>query len=102
MSFCSFNPSGCQLAQKVTNKYAATTGETKGILIEKAGSKYSPTAALDNTFLNQMEEIDDQISTWQSKMSDQVDYYTNKFTQLELLIQQMNSQSSTLAGLMGG
>lgn len=88
--------------QKVTNRYAATTGATKGILIEKAGSKYSPTAALDNALLDQMNEIDDQIETWQSKMSDKVDYYTNKFTQLEMLIQQMNSQSSTLAGLMGG
>ena len=88
--------------ETIVDRYARTTGDVKGILIEKAGSKYSPTAALDNTFLNQMEEIDDQISTWQSKMSDQVDYYTNKFTQLELLIQQMNSQSSTLAGLMGG
>ena len=88
--------------QKVTNRYAATTGATKGILIEKAGSKYSPTAALDNTLLDQMNEIDDQIETWQNKMSDKVDYYTNKFTQLEMLIQQMNSQSSTLSGLMGG
>lgn len=88
--------------QKVTDRYAATTGATKGILIEKAGSKYSPTAALDNALLDQMNEIDDQIETWQSKMSDKVDYYTNKFTQLEMLIQQMNSQSSTLAGLMGG
>ena len=88
--------------QKVTNRYAATTGATKGILIEKAGSKYSPTAALDNTLLDQMNEIDDQIETWQDKMSDKVDYYTNKFTQLEMLIQQMNSQSSTLSGLIGG
>lgn len=88
--------------QKVTDRYAATTGATKGILIEKAGSKYSPTAALDNALLDQMNEIDDRIETWQSKMSDKVDYYTNKFTQLEMLIQQMNSQSSTLAGLMGG
>ena len=60
--------------QKVTDRYAATTGATKGILIEKAGSK----------------------------MSDKVDYYTNKFTQLEMLIAQMNSQSSSLAGMMGG
>ncbi len=88
--------------QKVTDRYASTTGAVKGILIEKAGSQYSSTAALDNALLNQMEEIDEQISKWQTKMSDQVDYYTNKFTQLEMLIQQMNSQSSTLSGLMGG
>ena len=84
------------------DKYAGTTGATKGILIEKAGSQYSPTAALDNTLLNQMKEIDEQIEKWQDKMSNKVDYYTNKFTQLEVLIQQMNSQSSTLSGLMGG
>ena len=84
------------------DKYAGPTGATKGILIEKAGSQYSPTAALDNTLLNQMKEIDEQIEKWQDKMSNKVDYYTNKFTQLEVLIQQMNSQSSTLSGLMGG
>lgn len=88
--------------QEVTDRYAATTGAVKGILIEKAGSKYAPTAALDNTILDQMEELDKQIATWQSKMSDKVDYYTNKFTQLEMLINQMNSQSSALAGLTGG
>ena len=88
--------------QKVTDKYAATTGAVKGILIEKAGSQYSPTAALDNTMLDRIDEIDRQIETWQSKMSDKVDYYTNKFTQLELLINQMNSQSAALAGLSGG
>ncbi len=35
-------------------------------------------------------------------MSDRVDFYTNQFTQLELLINKMNSQSSMLAGLSGG
>ena len=88
--------------QKVTDKYAATTGAVKGNLIEKAGSQYAPTAALDNTMLNKMEEIDVEIEKWQDKMSDKVDYYTNKFTQLELLINQMNSQSSTLSGLTSG
>ncbi len=86
----------------ITDKYAATTGDVKGILIEKAGSKYSPSAALDNTLLDQMKDVEEEISKWQDKMSNKVDYYTNKFTQLELLINQMNSQSSALAGLMGG
>ena len=88
--------------QKVTDRYAATTGATKGILIEKAGSKYSPSAALNNTLLEQMKDIDKQVDKWQAKMSDKVDYYTNKFTQLEMLIAQMNSQSPSLAGMMGG
>lgn len=86
----------------ITDKYAATSGDVKGILIEKAGSKYSPTAALDNELLRQMKDVEEEITKWQDKMSNKVDYYTNKFTQLELLINQMNSQSSALAGLMGG
>ena len=35
-------------------------------------------------------------------MSDQIDRYTTKFTRLEQLIAEMNSQSSALMGLMGG
>ena len=88
--------------QKVTDRYAATTGATKGILIQQAGSQYAPTAALNNTMLSKMQDVDEEIERWQEKMADQVDRYTNKFTQLEMLINQMNSQSSALAGLMGG
>ena len=88
--------------QEITDRYAATTGDTKGILIEKAGSQYSPSSALDNTLLKQMQDVEEEISKWQDKMSDQVDYYTNKYTQLEMLINEMNSQSSALSGLLGG
>ena len=35
-------------------------------------------------------------------MSDQIDRYTTKFSKLEQLIAEMNSQSSALMGLMGG
>lgn len=88
--------------QEVTDRYASTTGATKGILIEKAGSKYAATSALNNTMQEKLEDLDEQIARWQDKMSNKVDYYTNKFTQLEVLINQMNSQSSALAGLTGG
>ena len=88
--------------QEVTDRYASTTGATKGILIEKAGSKYATTSALNNTMQEKLEDLDEQIARWQDKMSNKVDYYTNKFTQLEMLINQMNSQSSALAGLTGG
>lgn len=88
--------------QEVTDRYAATTGATKGILIEKAGSKYSAASALNNTMQDKLEDLDEQIARWQDKMSNKVDYYTNKFTQLEVLINQMNAQSSALAGLTGG
>ena len=69
--------------QKVTDRYAATTGATKGILIEKAGSKYSPSAALNNTLLEQMKDIDKQVDKWQAKMSDKVDYYADELPEFQ-------------------
>ena len=84
------------------DRYASTTGATKGILIEKAGSSRAPTSILDNYIQDMMDNIDDQIERWETKLSDQVDRYTSQFTQLEVLIQQMNSQSASLSGLMGG
>ena len=82
--------------------YAKTTGEPKGILIQRAGTPLSSLSLLDNTLQKQIDKINDDIETWQDKLSAQVDRYTSQFTRLELLISQMNSQSSTLAGLMGG
>ena len=51
---------------------------------------------------NQIDDINTEIEKWQDKLSTQVDKYTSMFSKLETLIYQMNSQSSTLAGLMGG
>ena len=81
--------------------YASTSG-TKGILINKAGSKYSPVSLLDNSLKDQMDEYDTQIEKWQDKLSDKVDYYTRQFSRLEQLIMQMNSQSSSIMSMMGG
>lgn len=85
----------------VLDRYAKTDG-TKGILIERAGSKYSPLSLLNNSLQKQYDDLDDVIYTLTNKLSKQVDRYTRQFTQLEKLMSQMNSQSSSLAGMMGG
>lgn len=82
--------------------FGATTGAVKGTLVEKAGSPLAPTSIYSNYIQKQLDQLDSQIEKWQDKMSDQVDYYTSQFSKLEQLIAQMNSQSSTLAQLMGG
>jgi flagellar hook-associated protein 2 len=87
---------------KAVSKYAGTTGAKKGILVEKAGSSYAPLSLLNNTLQEQMNDLDEDISEWQDKLSSQVDYYNNIFTQLEVLTQQMNSQSNMLASMLGG
>lgn len=83
------------------DKYAATTGATKGILIEKAGSQYSPTALLQNMLQDKIDSFDDVIDTLTDQLNDKIDFYTSKFSKLETLIARMNSQSSYLSSLGG-
>jgi flagellar hook-associated protein 2 len=87
--------------QSTLKTYASVEG-TKGILINKAGSKYSATSLLQNYLKDEIDSYETQVSKWQDKMSSKVDYYTRQFTRLEKLINQMNSQSSSLMNLMGG
>lgn len=87
--------------QTTLDKYARTTGATKGILIELAGSEKAPASISSNTYKGKMDRLQEQIDRWQNKLADKVDYYTRQFTALEKLISQMNSQSSALAGMMG-
>ena len=82
--------------------YGKTTGATKGILLKKSGSVLSPTTLYDNELYKKMKEIEEEISRWEDKISDRIDYYTQKFTYLEQLVAQMNNQSSMLMGLSGG
>ncbi|MBR2928029.1 MAG: flagellar filament capping protein FliD [Oscillospiraceae bacterium] len=82
--------------------YAGTTGASKGILINKAGSTLAPTSIYQNTLQKEIDAFEDDIESWQDKIADKIDYYNKKFTTLEKLIAQMNNQSSMLGGLSGG
>ncbi len=84
------------------DRYASTSIATPGILVQKAGTPLSSYSLQSNQLQTQIDNFTTQIEKWQDKMSDQIDYYTAQFTRLEQLINQMNSQSSALAGLMGG
>lgn len=86
--------------KNITDTYTKTTG-TKGILIDLAGSTKSPLSLLSNTYKSKIDKMDETISRWQDKLSDKIDYYNRQFTRLEQMISQMNSQSSSLMGLMG-
>jgi len=88
--------------KKTMDAYASTSIGNYGILVRKAGTKTKSLTLLDNDVQDQIDNLDDQIDKWQTKMSDKIDYYTRQFTALEQLMAQMNSQSSALAGMMGG
>lgn len=87
--------------KKPLDMYGKTSGG-KGILVEKAGSPLAASSMYTNTIQKELDEIDNQISKWQDKMSSKVDYYTNQFSKLEQLINQMNAQSSYFSQLTGG
>lgn len=91
-----------QNLQSTLETYVKTTGEPKGVLITHAGSVKAPTSLNSNSLLTQINNIDKQIERWEDKMSDQIDRYTTQFSKLEQLIAEMNSQASSMSGLMGG
>jgi flagellar capping protein FliD len=84
------------------NAYGSTSLGSPGILVRKAGSRLSAVSLMNNTLQKQIDNLNNQIERWQSRLSDKVDYYTKQFTQLEKLMGTMNNQSSMLADLMGG
>lgn len=86
--------------KNIMDKYASTTGATKGILVERAGSSHSPSSMLQNSLLDQINEINDRIETLKDRLSTEQDRYISQFTMLETLVAQMNSQSSYLSQLM--
>ncbi len=81
----------------ITDKYAATTGSTKGKLITLAGNSSSPTSLLSNSLQDQMDDIEDLIDTLEDKLETERTRYQDQFTQLEVLMQKMNTQSSWLS-----
>ena len=83
-------------------QYGKTSIGSPGILVKKAGSTLSSYSLTNNEIQDQMDNLQKQIDKWQDKMGDRIDFYTKQFTQLEMLINQMNSQSSALSGMMGG
>ncbi len=86
---------------KTLTSYSSTSSAGYGILVRKAGTTKSSLSLSDNSLQDQIDNLDDQIEKWRDKMSDKIDYYTTQFTNLEVLIQELNSQSSTLSSLMG-
>ena len=90
-----------QALKQPLDMYGKTSGG-KGVLVEKAGSPLAASTMYNNVIQKELDNIDQQIERWQDKMENQIDHYTNQFSRLEQLIQQMNSQSSYFSQLMGG
>ncbi len=93
---------GLMQSMKTTMEMYSKVRGGKGILVEKAGSPLAGTTLFQNEMQKKLDQFDEQINKVKAKMGSQIDFYTKQFTQMEQLIAQMNSQSSALAGMMGG
>lgn len=87
--------------QKTIDKYAKTSGASRGILVNIAGSERSALSLTNNIYKDKMADLEEQVARWETKLSTKIDFYTKQFTALEKMISNMNSQSSALAGMMG-
>lgn len=83
------------LVKTAVNDSIATTGDTKGKLVLLAGASTSYTT--ENSISKQMEEYKKRIDELQENYEDEQERYWSKFTQLETLISQYNSQSEWLS-----
>ncbi len=88
--------------ERVIDKHAAMTGGSKGILVERAGSQFSPISVNDNYIQELIDEYDERIEELEDTLETEEARYIQQFTTLETLISQMNSQSNYLTSFMGG
>lgn len=82
-------------------RYASRNGNSYGVLIEEAGSEKLSLTLTNNSIYKELKDMQETITNLQSQLSTEQDRYISQFTQMERLINQMNSQSSYLSQLGG-
>ena len=82
-------------------RYASRNGNSYGVLIEEAGSEKLSLTLTNNSIYKELKDMQETITNLQSQLSTERDRYISQFTQMETLINQMNSQSSYLSQLGG-
>ncbi len=78
------------------NLYEAVDKKMKSTSMSSAYKVYN-----DKEIDKQLDEYDDLIKKWEDKVADQEDYYYNKFSQMEVAMSKLQSQTNSLAGLLG-
>lgn len=82
-------------------RYASKNGNSYGVLIEEAGTEKLSLTLTNNSIYKELKDMQETITNLQSQLSTEQDRYISQFTQMETLINQMNSQSSYLSQLGG-
>ncbi len=84
------------MKQLATNLYNAVDAKMKSTTLSSAYKVYN-----DKEMDKQMENYEDMIKKWEDKVAEQEDFYYNKFSQMEVALSKLQSQTNSLAGMLG-
>lgn len=84
------------MKQLTSNLYQAVDKKMKSSTLSSAYKVYN-----DKELDKQMEQYEDLIKKWQDKAAEQEDYYYQKFSQMEVQLSKIQSQTNSLAGMLG-
>lgn len=84
------------MKQLTSNLYQAIDKKMKSTSLSSAYKVYN-----DKELDKQMEEYEDLIKKWEDKVAEQEDFYYNKFSQMEVQLSKLQSQTNSLAGMLG-
>lgn len=83
--------------QKLTsNLYTSIDNKMKSTELSSAYKVYN-----DKELDKEAKEIEDLIKKWEEKIADQEDAYFKKFSQMEVALSKLQSQTNSLSGLLG-
>lgn len=84
------------MKQMATNLYNAIDKQMTSTTLRSRYSIYN-----DKEMTTQYKNYTTTIKEWETKISDKEDYYYKKFSSMETALSKLNSQTSSLSGLLG-
>ena len=84
------------MKQLVSNLYSAIDSKMKSTTLSSAYKVYN-----DKEMDSQLKDYAQLIKDWEKKVSEKEEYYYKKFSAMETALSKINSQSSSLSGLLG-
>lgn len=84
------------MKQLTTNLYQEIDKKMKSTTLSSAYKVYN-----DKEMDKQMKEYETLIDKWKDKVAEQEDYYYDKFSQMEVQLSKLQSQTNSLAGMLG-
>ena len=87
----------CEFMKKLaSNLYTSIDNKMKSTELSSAYKVYN-----DKELDSQLDDYAEMIEKWEDKVAEQEEYYYDKFSQMEVALSKLNSQTSTLSGLFG-